>query len=1108
MKRIITYFIAAILIASSLYSQDEEKSRQIQNFKDKYPGELSIQWDKISGGPKRIMGNNIYLKSHSVNKTNIHALTKDFINENGDLLNVRNTEVELESITELENKFIVTYQQLYNKIPLWNVKLKLKIAANGQVLMIKSPCFDNPSVSVQPNITVEEAKKNAATNLNTEVESVRDGELLIYPQRKTGKLYLCWHIRIENGINKGVMIDAETGQKIFEYDLYRNAEIRGTVRTTTWSIPGQTDGSPDITPYCQDLKVNVTDVGSANTNSSGYYSVTVPSAGDYTVTSSLDGPHCWVINWTGSEDSHSNTASTSSDHNWTWQNSGHYNEYFVFHYMNNAWHEFNDKVSGFSSNYWYSQKMEGRANYGTGVNGSANGTLMTITTSNHYGCSVYHEYSHNVNYRANGYWLGDDYDGDGYAMDEGLADYYSCSFRNDPLRYAVSRRLDTKMKYPGSGGAHTRGQIIGGACWDLGNKSGMSHNSVNALVYEAITNMGFEETFGDFMDEILNADDDDGNIFNGTPHDNQIFEAFDDDHWILGTIVADTVYRDMTWEDDITVLGDVTISNGITLEIEPNVNVTFAPMDVEAGGINSSKSEIIVDGTLIANGATFTATSKGDWYGIVFNSGASSSSYLDGCTIENGYIGVYIDGSDPTIDDCEISDCSVRGVYVKGSAAQPTIQFCHIHDNDLGAMLIENDANPRVYESKIYAPSGTAAYIYSADGLFCGNEFRTSTSAYGLVVYGSTSAPEFNEDYYQGNLWDMAYIAGSRAVNIPSGYPEFGDSPVHTGANDFLHIGANEYYIYNASGNTILAESNYWGAAQPQESWFYGSVDKNPYESSSQNAGPSWKIKASPYQDALIAYDEGKYEEAMQLFESLLTSEPAHERIARIVFLYCKSAYKLGCLNEKLNVLADFTSNLANEELQHADRVWKAYYYAATGDMEAAKAVSLSAPSGSNSERELLLSLIGYYISNENRQGAEDVASLLRQSRKDDPTLEEDIAMMLCSTKLSFGNEALPKQTQGETEPSAVSLNVYPNPFNPETEIRFQLPEDSHVTLSIFNLLGQKVRGIIDEKMAMGYHSIKWDGKDALGNNLTSGIYIYRLEAGSFVGSKKLMLIR
>jgi len=266
--------------------------------------------------------------------------------------------------------------------------------------------------------------------------------------------------------------------------------------------------------------------------------------------------------------------------------------------MNNAWHEYNDKVSGFSSNYWYSQKMEGRANdnFTSGVNGRASGTWMGITSSNHYGCSVFHEYSHNVIYQAHGYWLGTNYEADGRAMDEGLSDYYSCSFRNNPIRYAVDRRLDTKMKYPGSGGAHTRGQIIGGACWDLGSKSGMSLNYVNGLVYESVTNIGYEETFGDFMDEMLSADDNDGNIFNGTPHDDQIFDAFVNDHAIVGSYLAGYISENITINRNTVLIGNVYVTSGKTLTIQNGITVNLnGYYIVSTGGTISVQSGVTIN---------------------------------------------------------------------------------------------------------------------------------------------------------------------------------------------------------------------------------------------------------------------------------------------------------------------------------------------------------------------------------------------------------------------------------------------------------------------------------------------------------------------------------
>ncbi|MBD3383912.1 hypothetical protein GF407_03200, partial [candidate division KSB1 bacterium] len=181
-------------------------------------------------------------------------------------------------------------------------------------------------------------------------------------------------------------------------------------------------------------------------------------------------------------------------------------------------------------------------------------------------------------------------------------------------------------------------------------------------------------------------------------------------------------------------------------------------------------------------------------------------------------------GSDPTIDDCEISDCDNIGILVTGSTAQPEIRNSYLYDIDYDALYVTGDADPKVFNNKLYAGQGFAVRVYGADGLFCGNEFRTQTTNSGVGIYGSTSSPEFNEDYFQGNLWDMRYIAGSNAVYISAGQPDFGDYPIHRGANDFMYlsyIGDDDYYIHNNSGNMVLAESNYWGVTQPADSFFY-----------------------------------------------------------------------------------------------------------------------------------------------------------------------------------------------------------------------------------------------------------------------------------------------
>ena len=84
----------------------------------------------------------------------------------------------------------------------------------------------------------------------------------------------------------------------------------------------------------------------------------------------------------------------------------------------------------------------------------------------------------------------------------------------------------------------------------------------------------------------------------------------------------------------------------------------------------------------------------------------------------------------------------------------------------------------------------------------------------------------------------------------------------------------------------------------------------------------------------------------------------------------------------------------------------------------------------------------------------------------------------------------------------------HPNPFNPETEIRFQLPEASHVVIRIINTLGQEIRILAERQYETGYHNVRWDGKDNNGNLVSSGIYLYQLKAGAFSQIKKMSLIR
>jgi glycosidase len=84
----------------------------------------------------------------------------------------------------------------------------------------------------------------------------------------------------------------------------------------------------------------------------------------------------------------------------------------------------------------------------------------------------------------------------------------------------------------------------------------------------------------------------------------------------------------------------------------------------------------------------------------------------------------------------------------------------------------------------------------------------------------------------------------------------------------------------------------------------------------------------------------------------------------------------------------------------------------------------------------------------------------------------------------------------------------YPNPFNPSTTISFVLPRESHVTLSIFDIRGRPVKTVRDEIVPEGHREVVWDGRDELGNGVSSGIYFYRLTAGEQTLTKKMVLLK
>ena len=103
------------------------------------------------------------------------------------------------------------------------------------------------------------------------------------------------------------------------------------------------------------------------------------------------------------------------------------------------------------------------------------------------------------------------------------------------------------------------------------------------------------------------------------------------------------------------------------------------------------------------------------------------------------------------------------------------------------------------------------------------------------------------------------------------------------------------------------------------------------------------------------------------------------------------------------------------------------------------------------------------------------------------------------STDVKDEKNSLPKEF-------ALHAN-YPNPFNPETNISFDVPEPSHVRITIYNRLGQKVRTLLDETKNAGRYQLIWNATDDFGRKVSSGVYFYQFESEKYSATRKMIFI-
>ena len=142
----------------------------------------------------------------------------------------------------------------------------------------------------------------------------------------------------------------------------------------------------------------------------------------------------------------------------------------------------------------------------------------------------------------------------------------------------------------------------------------------------------------------------------------------------------------------------------------------------------------------------------------------------------------------------------------------------------------------------------------------------------------------------------------------------------------------------------------------------------------------------------------------------------------------------------------------------------------------------------------------------QSNQGSVELQSVVGQSfvgrsKNDNTTLESGFLAHISGLTTSVSGE--------NAIPTVFDLRQnYPNPFNPSTTIPYQLPKETDVNIKIFNMRGQLVRVLVDEKQQPGYYNLIWDGHDDYLNPVSSGVYFYRMKTDEFEKIRRMTFIK
>jgi tetratricopeptide (TPR) repeat protein len=582
----------------------------------------------------------------------------------------------------------------------------------------------------------------------------------------------------------------------------------------------------------------------------------------------------------------------------------------------------------------------------------------------------------------------------------------------------------------------------------------------------------------------------------------------------------------------MNVSNNVTVPSVVTLSINSGVTLTFSP---------GKRLNISGSGTLIANNVTFQGNgTAGYWYAIYFY--ANSNGSIQSSTIKDAQCGIYANQVNSlSVSNSIITNNSLYGFSLINSTA--TISNCTIQNNGTGinssssrpaitGCTIQNNTNYGITASNItpYQP-----HLFWYDNNFSGNGYAIllnnaspyihtsviSDNYHGITI--TSGSPNFADPSNQWRGYNAITcnyaIPNFRAQNYSSVYMGYG---YDGGYNSLFGSELPDMEAY--SNSTIYACNNYWGSPYPAINvdgtstilaWYPLGSDPNPGSCSFNKSSSTKKSSAlddendisKVYLEAISNMFGNNISIAKELLKSIIEGEFDSKYTPLALLTY----YDLNAKEKDLSG-SEYTS----------DEILRSVYNRDKEDSLRPFAVRLLAreeallgnfdemifynteiienyPNSSN-EISALYDLVNYYAEEE-----DSVTSSKYLKRMNEIYPDDDLTLF-ANINLGLNSEYLGKNnvTDKEQIPKVYSLgDNFPNPFNPTTKISFSIPKNERVVLIVYDILGKVMEVLVNEEKAAGNYNMTFNA-----SNLASGVYIYKIQAGDFVNSKKMMLLK